>query len=159
MATGFEPISRHALAEDICALLHASDTGKSRALPPDMHDPTLRHVPARPPRAPGPQAEVDLVEVEKVALIQQSNSVKHFLPDDYATAGDPVDPARSILVHLASDNAARKQAVEKAEAQAIEQLVCRSNEPEGKWPIAAVWVFNTSAGNSDLGMSFHELQK
>src|SRR5262249_24107711 len=49
--------------------------------------------------------------------------------------------------------------VKNTKAQAVEQLVCGSNEPEGKRPVTAVRVLETSTGYPDLLMSVHELQQ
>ena len=158
-APGLKPIGGNARSLLRRLVTPRLSINHSRALPSDVHDATLRHVPAWPTGATSAETKVNLLEVEEVILVHQTDGIKDFSTDDHAATRNPVDPIGSILIHPARDNTAREEPVKNTKAQAIEQLVCRSNEPEGKRPIGAVWVLNTSAGNSDLGISFHKLQK
>src|SRR6185369_4412739 len=74
--------------------------------------------PARPARAPCAPAEVDLFEVEKVALVEAADPLEHLTADDERGARDPVAALRPAF----GDRVDTDQASRKAELRSGDEL-------------------------------------
>ena len=77
-------------AARVCA---GAGVGHARALADQVDDPRRRHVPARPAGPARPAAEVDLLEVHEIALVEQADGLEDLAADDQAGPGDPVGRA------------------------------------------------------------------
>src|SRR4051812_17329032 len=68
-AARLEPVAGHALRR-------ALDVGDPGSLADQVDHPACRDIPAGPPGPAGPQAEIDLLVVEEVALIHQADGIE-----------------------------------------------------------------------------------
>ena len=120
-----------------------------------MNDLAAGHVPARPARPRGAQAEIRLLEIEEVSLIQQADFFEDLAPDHHAGAADPIDLHR-LLGWRGRHDVPAEHFAHHAQAQRAFQLAEHGVEAKGAVAHGPVGVDGASAGDADSGVGVQE---
>ena len=146
-----EPIRRKA------ALLLAV-VGDACRLSLKVHDDAVRHVVHLPAGLLRAEAEVDFLEVEKEAFVEEPDLVEHFSSEHHSRAGDPVHGHR-LVPELQQQLPVVQELGERTELEAFDQLAPGARKPKRRLRLPAVPVLDPGTGNSDVRPALHEREQ
>ena len=115
-----------------------------------MDDAAGRHIPSGPTVLLRIETEINIVEIRKIAFVEQADLFEHFAADHHARPGNPIG-LENMIYDGRGDDPAFEQPGHQSELEVSLEFPERRSETKGRSLRRPVGVLQPTAGDPDRG--------